>query len=141
MTLTQTDSGRNSLFPVGGGGGGGTKPPKFPTKLSNLGWGAAGPHQDFRHCKLKMLRYVTIRLKCLYVFVYFVLLCFNRSACSRIDKGPVIKYLLGGVEDILGGTKKKRTSEGGTKKTTEPLGGYQNLSTIGTQNITFYNYC
>ena len=34
-------------------------------------------------------------------------------------KGPVIKYLLGGVEDIVfgGGVRKKtRTSEGGTKK-------------------------
>ena len=51
-------------------------------------------------------------------------------------KGPVIKYLLGGVEDIFfwgGGVRKKpRTSEGGTKKTTEPLGEYQNLNTIGT---------
>ena len=53
-------------------------------------------------------------------------------------KGPVIKYLLGGVEDIWGGggggvRKKPRTSEGGTKKTTEPLGEYQNLNTIGTE--------
>ena len=29
--------------------------------------------------------------------------------------------------------KKTRTSEGGTKKTTEPLGGYQNLNAIGTE--------
>ena len=34
---------------------------------------------------------------------------------------PVIKYLVGGVEDIFGGYEKNpRTSEGGTKKTTEP---------------------
>jgi hypothetical protein len=47
----------------------------------------------------------------------------NRIEYNIIYKGPVIKYLLGGVEDIFGGTK----------KTTEPLGGYQNLSTIGTE--------
>jgi hypothetical protein len=48
--------------------------------------------------------------------------------------GPVIKYLLGGVEDILGGIRKKpQNLWGGTKKRTEPVGVYQNLSTIGTE--------
>ncbi len=36
---------------------------------------------------------------------------------TEVTKGPVIKYLLGGVEDILGGYVKK----------TETQRGYQNL--------------
>jgi hypothetical protein len=53
-------------------------------------------------------------------YFYRLLLYFFKSFHA---KGPVIKYLLGGVEDIFWGYEKNnRTSRG-----------YQNLNTIGTE--------
>jgi hypothetical protein len=48
----------------------------------------------------------------------------NRIEYNIIYKGPVIKYLLGGVEDIFWGYEKiPEPLRGVRKKTTEPLGG------------------
>jgi hypothetical protein len=51
---------------------------------------------------------------------------------TKFDSGLRDRYLLGAVENIFGGGGGWKNLWGGTKKTTEPLGGYQNYSTIGT---------
>ena len=65
-------------------------------------------------------------------YFYRLLLYFFKSFHA---KGPVIKYLLGGVEDIFWGYEKNTEPlrGGGYEKNNRTSRGYQNRNTIGTE--------